>query len=335
MKKITAIFLVACSLLFSLASCGENKKNELKKIRVNEVTHSIFYAPLYIAIENEFFKQEGLEIELTNGGGADKSMTALLSGNADIGLMGVEAAIYVFKEGKADYPKVFGQLTKRDGSFLVSRKAEPDFRWEDLENKTVLAGRTGGVPAMTFEYVVNKHGLYNGKNITLNNDVAFNLMGPSFEGGTGDYTTLFEPLASEYAKAGKGYIVASVGKESGEIPYTAFMSAKSYIEKNGEIIEKFLTALQKAVKYLEETDKKIVAESILKQFPGTELASVTDALESYLSIDAWTKNMAMTEFAFDNLQSVMQNAGELDEKINCGDINYTEIAEKVYKKIYG
>ena len=188
---------------------------------------------------------------------------------------------------------------------------------------------------MTFEYVVNKHGLYNGKNITLNNDVAFNLMGPSFEGGTGDYTTLFEPLASEYAKAGKGYIVASVGKESGEIPYTAFMSAKSYIEKNGEVVEKFLTALQKAIKYLEETDKKTVAESILKQFPGTELTSVTDALESYLAIDAWTKNMAMTEYAFDNLQSVMENAGELDEKIACGDINYTEIAEKVYKKIYG
>ena len=262
-------------------------------------------------------------------------MTALLSGNADVGLMGVEAAIYVYKEGKTDYPKVFGQLTKRDGSFLVSRKPEPDFKWEDLENKTVLAGRTGGVPAMTFEYVVNKHGLKNGENITLNNDVAFNLMGPSFEGGTGDYTTLFEPLASEYAKAGKGYIVASVGKESGEIPYTAFMASKSYIEKNGELIEKFLTALQKAIKYLDETDKAVVAESILKQFPGTALTSVKDSLESYLSIDAWTKNMSMTETAFNNLQIVMENAGELDERADYGAIAYNDIAEKVYGKIYG
>ena len=311
------------------------RKNKLVKLRVNEVTHSIFYAPLYIAVENGFFEKEGLEIELTNGGGADKSMTALLSGNADVGLMGVEAAIYVYKEGKTDYPKVFGQLTKRDGSFLVSRKPEPDFKWENLENKTVLAGRTGGVPAMTFEYVVNKHGLKNGENITLNNDVAFNLMGPSFEGGTGDYTTLFEPLASEYAKAGKGYIVASVGKESGEIPYTAFMASKSYIEKNGELIEKFLTALQKAIKYLDETDKAVVAESILKQFPGTALTSVKDSLESYLSIDAWTKNMSMTETAFNNLQIVMENAGELDERADYGAIAYNDIAEKVYGKIYG
>lgn len=334
MKKITAIFLAVCCLLFSLAGCGD-EKNKLVKLRVNEVTHSIFYAPLYIAVENGFFEKEGLEIELTNGGGADKSMTALLSGNADVGLMGVEAAIYVYKEGKTDYPKVFGQLTKRDGSFLVSRKPEPDFKWKDLENKTVLAGRTGGVPAMTFEYVVNKHGLKNGENITLNNDVAFNLMGPSFEGGTGDYTTLFEPLASEYAKAGKGYIVASVGKESGEIPYTAFMASKSYIEKNGELIEKFLTALQKAIKYLDETDKAVVAESILKQFPGTALTSVKDSLESYLSIDAWTKNMSMTETAFNNLQIVMENAGELDERADYGAIAYNDIAEKVYGKIYG
>lgn len=334
MKKITAIFLAVCCLLFSLTGCGD-EKNKLVKLRVNEVTHSIFYAPLYIAVENGFFEKEGLEIELTNGGGADKSMTALLSGNADVGLMGVEAAIYVYKEGKTDYPKVFGQLTKRDGSFLVSRKPEPDFKWKDLENKTVLAGRTGGVPAMTFEYVVNKHGLKNGENITLNNDVAFNLMGPSFEGGTGDYTTLFEPLASEYAKAGKGYIVASVGKESGEIPYTAFMASKSYIEKNGELIEKFLTALQKAIKYLDETDKAVVAESILKQFPGTALTSVKDSLESYLSIDDWTKNMSMTETAFNNLQVVMENAGELDERADYGAIAYNDIAEKVYGKIYG
>lgn len=333
MKKFICAVLAICALCLPLNAC-KKQTDEKTVIRLNEVTHSIFYAPLYIAMENGFFDAEGIKIELTNGGGADKSMTAILSGGADIGLMGVEAATYVYLEGKKDYPRVFGQLTKRDGSFLVSRKAEPDFKWEDLKGKEILAGRTGGVPAMTFEYVVNKHGLKNGENVTLNNDIAFNLMGPSFDGGTGDYTTLFEPTASEYQAAGKGYIVASVGKESGEIPYTAFMALESYIDKNKTVIEKFLRAMQKAIKYLGETDEKTVAESLLKQFPDTSLNSVSVALKSYKEIDAWVTEMAMTEKAFNNLQDVMQNAGELTQRVEHGKIAYNEIAEKVYKEVY-
>ena len=335
MKKFIALFLAFCVLAFSLTCCKESEENKLTKVRLNEVTHSIFYAPLYVAIENDFFKEEGLEIELTNGGGADKSMTALLSGNADIGLMGVEAAIYVVNEGKTDYPRVFSQLTKRDGSFLISRKPEPDFKWEKLENKTVIAGRTGGVPAMTFEYVVNKHGLRNGENITLNNDIAFNLMGPAFESGTGDYTTLFEPTASEYQKAGKGYVVASVGEESGEIPYTAFMTLKSYLEKNKTTVEKFMRAIQKAIKYVQTTDENKVADSLLKQFPSTAKESVAASLKSYKKIDAWTYDTTMTKQAFDNLQTVMENAGELDKRADYDKINYDEISKKVYKEING
>lgn len=335
MKKFIALFLAFCALAFSLTCCKESEENKLTKVRLNEVTHSIFYAPLYVAIENDFFKEEGLEIELTNGGGADKSMTALLSGNADIGLMGVEAAIYVLNEGKTDYPRVFSQLTKRDGSFLISRKPEPDFKWENLENKTVIAGRTGGVPAMTFEYVVNKHGLRNGENITLNNDIAFNLMGPAFESGTGDYTTLFEPTASEYQKAGKGYVVASVGEESGEIPYTAFMTLKSYLEKNKTTVEKFMRAIQKAIKYVQTTDEDKVADSLLKQFPSTAKESIAASLKSYKKIDAWTYDTTMTKQAFDNLQTVMENAGELDKRADYDKINYDEISKKVYKEING
>lgn len=335
MKKFIALFLAFCVLAFSLTCCKESEENKLTKVRLNEVTHSIFYAPLYVAIENDFFKEEGLEIELTNGGGADKSMIALLSGNADIGLMGVEAAIYVVNEGKTDYPRVFSQLTKRDGSFLISRKPEPDFKWENLENKTVIAGRTGGVPAMTFEYVVNKHGLRNGENITLNNDIAFNLMGPAFESGTGDYTTLFEPTASEYQKAGKGYVVASVGEESGEIPYTAFMTLKSYLEKNKTTVEKFMRAIQKAIKYVQTTDEDKVADSLLKQFPSTAKESIAASLKSYKKIDAWTYDTTMTKQAFDNLQTVMENAGELDKRADYDKINYDEISKKVYKEING
>lgn len=249
--------------------------------------------------------------------------------------MGVEAAIYVVNEGKTDYPRVFSQLTKRDGSFLISRKPEPDFKWENLENKTVIAGRTGGVPAMTFEYVVNKHGLRNGENITLNNDIAFNLMGPAFESGTGDYTTLFEPTASEYQKAGKGYVVASVGEESGEIPYTAFMTLKSYLEKNKTTVEKFMRAIQKAIKYVQTTDEDKVADSLLKQFPSTAKESIAASLKSYKKIDAWTYDTTMTKQAFDNLQTVMENAGELDKRADYDKINYDEISKKVYKEING
>ena len=334
MKKFVALFLASCALAFSLTCCKESEENKLTKVRLNEVTHSIFYAPRYVAIENDFFKEEGLEIERTNGGGADKSMTALLSGNADIGLMGVEAAIYVVNEGKTDYPRVFSQLTKRDGSFLISRKPEPDFKWENLENKTVIAGRTGGVPAMTFEYVVNKHGLRNGENITLNNDIAFNLMGPAFESGTGDYTTLFEPTASEYQKAGKGYVVASVGEESGEIPYTAFTALNSYVNKNKETVKKFIRAIYKAMEYLQTTDEDTVAESILKQFPGTSKQSVADSIRSYKRIDAWTTRLAMNENAFNNLQTVMENAKELKKRVEYGAITENAYANGVYDELY-
>ena len=248
--------------------------------------------------------------------------------------MGVEATMYVYLEGKKDCPKIIGQLTKRDGSFLISRKNEPDFKWENLKGKEVLAGRTGGVPAMTLEYVVNKHGLFDGQNINLNHDIAFNLMGPAFEGGTGDYTTLFEPTASEYQRAGKGYIVASVGEESGEIPYTAFTALNSYVNKNKETVKKFIRAIYKAMEYLQTTDEDTVAESILKQFPGTSKQSVADSIRSYKRIDAWTTRLAMNENAFNNLQTVMENAKELKKRVEYGAITENAYANGVYDELY-
>ena len=333
MKKFISALIAATIMLLPLSACKKNDGG-LTKVRLNEVTHSIFYAPLYVAIENGFFKDEGLQIELTNGGGADKTMTALLSKSADIGLMGVEATMYVYLEGKKDCPKIIGQLTKRDGSFLVSRKNEPDFKWENLKGKEVLAGRIGGVPAMTLEYVVNNHGLFDGKNIYLNHDVAFNLMGPAFEGGTGDYTTLFETTASEYQRAGKGYIVASVGEESGEIPYTAFTALTSYVGKNKETIKKFIRAIYKAMEYLQSTNEDTVAESLLKQFPGTSKQSVADSLRSYKRIDAWTTHLAMSETAFNNLQTVMENAKELKKRVDYGAITENVYADEVYNELH-
>lgn len=333
MKKLLAILVSAVLIIFPLSACSGDDSG-LKKVRLNEVTHSIFYAPLYLAMGLDYFKEEGIEIELTNGGGADKSMTAILSGSADIGLMGPESAIYVYQEGKQDYAQVFGQLTKRDGSFLVSRVAEPDFQWTDLENKTIIAGRRGGVPAMTFEYVCKNNGLINGRNIELNLDVAFNMMGGAFEGGTGDYVTLFEPTATEFQNAGKGHIVASVGQASGEIPYTAFIAKKSYIEKNEDTIKSFLKAVYRAIDYMQKNTDADVASKIVKYFEGTSAESVAIAVNKYKEIDAWMTNMAMQESAFIRLQTVMMSAGELEEYAPFSALANNTYAEEVYREVF-
>ena len=328
-KLITVITaaLLALAIPFSLAGCG-GKDN--KTIRINEVTHSIFYAPLYLAESLGYFEDEGYKIELTNGGGADATMAAVLSGGVDVGFCGPEAAIYVVKGNSNDSPRVFGQLTKRDGSFLVGRTPQPDFKWSDLEGKEILAGRKGGVPAMTFEYV-----LKSGKiNSILNYDVAFNMMTPAFESGIADYCTMFEPTASEYQAQGKGYIVASVGQESGEIPYTCFMAKQSYIKNNSDAVEALLRAVTKAVKYINETDSSTVAGYLTSYFDGTSKDSIKVSLDSYKSIDAWVTNMAMKESAFEKLQDVIDLAGELNGRVKFGDVVVTESAQKIYEEIY-
>ena len=330
MKKLFTLIFAACLALtvpLSLTACGKKDKHT---IRINEVTHSVFYAPLYLADSLGYFKDEGYKVELTNGGGADATMAAVLSGGADIGFCGPEAAIYVVKGGSSDSPKVFGQLTKRDGSFLVGRTSQPDFKWSDLDGKEILAGRKGGVPAMTFEYVLKSGNI----NSILNYDVAFNMMTAAFESGIAEYCTMFEPTASEYQAAGKGYIVASVGQESGEIPYTCFMAKQSYIKNNSEAVEALLRAVTKAVKYINETDSDTVAEYLIPYFDGTSKASLKTSVESYKSIDAWVTNMAMKESAFEKLQDVIDLAGELNGRVKFGDVVITETANKVYEEIY-
>ncbi|MDE6597820.1 MAG: ABC transporter substrate-binding protein [Clostridia bacterium] len=328
-KKLLTLFLaVVCALSLPFAFAGCKKNGNILKI--NEVTHSVFYAPMYLAESLGYFKEEGIGIELTNGGGADNTMAAVLSGGADIGFCGPEAAIYVAIGGSKDAPKVFGQLTKRDGSFLVGRKAEPDFKWSNLEGKGVLAGRPGGVPLMTFQYVLRNENV----NANLITNVAFNSMTAAFEGNVGDYCTMFEPTASEYQKAGKGYIVASVGEQSGAIPYTCFIAKQSYIDKNGERIEKFLRAITKATKYLLATDSATVAPLLTSYFDGTSVDSIKTSLDSYKAIDAWVTNMAMEQSAFTKLQDVIEQAGELQKRVAFSDLVLTETAQKVYNEVY-
>ncbi len=333
MKKLLALLLAA--LLPALCFAGCKKDDSITTIRLNEVTHSIFYAPQYLAMSLGYFEEENIKIELTNGGGADAVMTALLSGSADIGLMGPEAAIYVYNEGKKDHPVIFGQMTKRDGSFLISRVPEPDFKWSDLAGKEVLAGRRGGVPAMTLQYVLNQNGLFDGVNVTMNYDVAFNLMAGAFEGGQGDYTTLFEPTASDFVAAGKGYIVASVGADSGEVPYTAYAAAKSFLEKNPDVIKAFLRAVYRAVDFMFNEPSDVVAEKLLPHFTGTEKASIVATLENYKKIDAWMTKMSMTKDSFDRLQTIMENAGELDKRANFDALINNSFSDEVYKEVFG
>ncbi len=332
-KALCAIFTV-CFTLLPLSACKDTGDG-VTKLRINEVTHSVFYAPLYLAESLGYFEEENIEIELTNGGGADNVMAAVLSGDSDIGFCGPEAALYVLVGGSSDVPTVIGQLTKRDGSFLVSRTPEPDFKWENLKGKEILAGRKGGVPAMTFEYVLNNNGLTDGKDLTLNYDVAFNLMVSAFEAGTADYCTMFDPTAYEYEAAGKGYVVASVGEASGEVPYTCFIAKNSWIEKNESAVKGFLRAVTKAVKYVNETPAATIAPYLTSYFEGVSEDSLAASVERYLAIDAWRNELSMTEDSFNRLQDIIENAGELSRRATLDELVENTYAKAVYNEVYG
>lgn len=328
LKKIFILTLTA--IFATLPFYGCKKNDELKTVELNEVTHSVFYTPLYVAMENGYFEEEGLKINLTNGGGADNSMTALVSGSANIGLMGPETVIYVKQQNKKDAPKVFGQLTQRDGSFLVSRKEEVDFKWENLKGKEILAGRIGGVPAMTFEYVMKEAGMFNGTDYKLNFDVQFNLMTSAFISGTADYCTVFEPTASEYEKAGTWHVVASVGEKGGEIPYTSFIALESYLSEEKETVVSFLKAIKKAHDFMDTHTELEIAESIVKQFPSTSINSIETSIKSYKKIDAWKKDLVPTEKSFDRLMEIMISAGELSEKANFNEITDNSLLKEAF-----
>ena len=334
MIRRLVVFVLCVVMAFMVVGCQEKAPEKtMDKIVLNEVTHSVFYAPMYAAISLGYFEEEGLEIELVNGGGADKSMTALLSGQADIGLMGPEAAIYVFNEGRENSAMVIGQLTKRDGSFLVGREPDEDFKWTDVAGKTIIGGRKGGVPEMTLEYVLRKNGLEPGVDVTVDTSIQFDLMGGAFEGGVGDYVTLFEPVASMFEKEGKGYILAAVGQESGEVPYTAFQTTKSYIKENPDIIRRFLKAIYRGQQWVQKASDKELAEAIVDFFPDTSIEALMMVAKSYREIDAWMDTPIMKKEAFDRLQEIIIQAGVLTEKVDFENVVDNSFAEEVVKMI--
>lgn len=328
--RLAAGTLAAALALGAFTGCGEKKgegDKALTKVTVNEVTHSVFYAPQYAAINLGFFEEEGIDIDLSVGQGTDKVMTGVLSGSIDVGFGGPEAAIYIYNEGKENYSQVFAQLTKRDGSFLVGREKDDNFSWQKLKGTTLLPGRKGGVPYMTLGHVLRQNGLIPGTDLTLDDSIQFSAMAGAFTGGNGDYVALFEPTASMLEKEGRGYIVASIGEESGEIPYTAYFASKDFIEKNPDLVQRFTNAVYKGQQWVQSHSAKEVAEAIAPSFADTDVELLTTVVQRYKDIDAWSTDPVMERESFERLQDVMTEAGELKQKADYDKLVNNTFAE--------
>lgn len=327
---LTFLFVISASAL--LGGCKKNDDGSLKKVTLNEVAHSIFYAPQYVAIEEGYFADEGIALELVTGFGADKVMTALISNEAQIGFMGSESSIYAYNEGNTDYAVNFAQLTQRAGNFLVSRKPIEDFSWDMLKGTTVLGGRAGGMPEMVLEYILKQHGIDIEKDLEIVQNIDFGLTSGAFAGGQGDYTVEFEPHATALEKEGAGYVVASLGVESGYVPYTAYSAKKSYIEKNPEIIQGFTNALQRGMEYVNTHTSKEIAAVIAPQFPDTDEETIAIIVERYKEQDTWKSDLVFSEESFTLLQDILYEAGVIKEYAPYSDLVNTEFATKALKK---
>ena len=315
------------------AAKKDSTEEKLTKVTLNEVAHSIFYAPQYVAIEEGYFKDEGLDLTLVTGFGADKTMTAVISGEADIGFMGAEASVYAYQEGATDAVVNFAQLTQRAGNFLVAREEMPDFKWEDLKDKKVLGGRTGGMPEMVFEYILRKNGLDPQKDLTIDQSIDFGYTAAAFTGDTSaDFTVEFEPSATALEKEGAGYVVASLGVDSGYVPYTSYSAKTSYMEKNPEIIQKFTNALQKGMEYVQSHTPEEIAEVIAPQFAETDLDTVTAIVKRYYDQDTWKSNLIFEKESFELLEDILEDSGELSERVSYENLITTKYAQEAAEK---
>lgn len=326
MKKIwygIAITIIAISVA-TITIINGKEKNNLTKIKLAEVTHSIFYAPQYVAINEGYFEDEGLEIELILTPGADKVMAAVLSKDVDIGFSGSEATIYVYQNGEKDYVQTFAGLTQKDGSFLVARKKYDNFKLEELKGKYVIGGRAGGMPEMTFEWALRQNGIDPQKDLTIDTSIAFAAMQGAFIGGTGDFVTLFEPNATSVEKEGLGYVVAYIGELGGNVPYTAYNARKSYIENNPKIIKSFCNAIQKGLDYVKNNDPETIAQKIISFFPDTSRSDLTKMIERYKNGNAWKEKININEEEWNHLQDIMIASKELTEKSPYDKLIYTK-----------
>ncbi|MGN7299646.1 ABC transporter substrate-binding protein [Fredinandcohnia aciditolerans] len=328
MRRILAS-LFALLLIIPLAACNND---QVQKIRIAEVTRSVFYAPQYVAITEGFFEEEGLEIELTTVPGGDKTMTALISGGAEVALVGSETSIYVEAQGSTDPVINFAALTQTDGTFLVARENIENFSWEQLKDSTFLGQRKGGMPQMVGEFVLKKHGIDPHGDLNLIQNIDFANISSAYASGTGEFVQLFEPTASLFEKEGRGYIVASFGEESGKVPYTSFMTKQSFIDENGEAVEKFTRAIYKAQQWVDSHSPEEIANSVQEFFPDTPIDLITSSIERYKNQGSYATNPVLSEEAWNNLQDIMDEAGELPKRIDYNTLVNTSIAEKVISK---
>ena len=331
--SLAAAVVLAVTALPIGVLAAKKEETKLTKVTLNEVAHSIFYAPQYVAIEEGYFKEEGLDLTLVTGFGADKTMTAVISGEADIGFMGAEASVYAYQEGATDPVVNFAQLTQRAGNFLVAREEMPDFKWEDLKDKKVLGGRKGGMPEMVFEYILRKNGLDPQKDLMIDQSIDFGSTAAAFSGDTSaDFTVEFEPSATALEKEGTGYVVASLGVDSGYVPYTSYSAKTSYMEKNPEIIQKFTDALQKGMEYVQTHTPEEIARVIAPQFAETDLDTVTTIVRRYYNQDTWKSNLIFEKESFELLEDILEDAGELKERVPYENLVTTEYAAKAAEK---
>lgn len=330
MKKTAAVCLALSLCAASLAGCSE-KSQGLTDVTLNEVAHSIFYAPQYAAIELGYFKDEGINLTLVNGAGADKVMTALISGDADIGFMGSEASIYVYQEGSDDYAVNFAQLTQRAGNFLVGRAPEENFSWQNLKGKKVLGGRAGGMPEMIFEYILKKNGIDPAADLTIDQSINFGLTAAAFTSNDADYTVEFEPFATGLEKEGSGAVVASLGVDSGYVPYTAYSAKKSFIAKNPETVQGFANAIQRGLEYVNSHTSEEIAKTIKPQFKETDEATIAAIVERYKAQDTWKNDTVFEESSFELLQNILEEAGELKDRVPYQDLVTTEFSKAAIK----
>lgn len=331
MKKIlrySLVFIILLLFTITMWPWNKNKNNNtLKKVVVAEVAHSIFYAPMYVAYTEGYFKEEGLDVEIILTAGADKVTAAVLSDDVNIGFCGSESTIYLYNEGVKDYLVNFAGLTKKDGSFLVSRKKYDNFTVENLKGKTIIGGRKGGMPEMTLKWALKENGIDYVDDVIIDTSIAFNAMSGAFIGGQGDFVSLFEPNALELEKQGLGYVVASIGELGGIVPYTAFNAKKSYIENNQDVIEGFTKAIQKGLDYVHNNSSKDIASKILSEFPDTSLTDLEKIIDRYKNIDSWFKTTYINEDNFIHIEEIMENAKELSKRVP-----YDKLVNNTYAK---
>lgn len=333
MKKLRfGLFLFLIIPLISLSACNSTSSNDLTAVKVAEVTRSIFYAPQYVAVTQGFFEEEGLDVEITTTWGGDVTMTTLLSGGADIALVGSETSIYVYQQGIDDPVINFAQLTQTDGTFLFSREKTDSFEWENLKGSVFLGQRVGGMPQMAGEYVLKKNNIDPHLDLELIQNIDFGNIASAFASGTGQYVQLFEPQATLFEMEGLGQVVASFGQESGHIPYTVFMAKESYLKSNDALIQKFTNAIYKAQQWVYEQPSEVVAKAIQPYFDDTSLDVIISVVERYTAQQSYDPNPILDEDEWYRLQDIIEEAGELQQRVDYSLLVNTKFAEKAIQK---